>query len=337
MKKSILRGITSFMLVLSLVSMSSLTTLAAPSNDIDFELLAKAISQRYYVDLEMEKLGLDLNEMLELPKREGFFEEAENLLSDVKPISSGASRNMQALSEEVTIEAKRLKYAGEMATWSVSKNPNLDYDKEVLYMYLSHYIDVRQPLHSSNGISDNSKGPIYAKYITNSDRKDYTNYISRGSANKSAKRLTDLLVWVHGTGNDLKGVCEHLFEASKAANELVDLGTSLVLKVDDVKDFIESFNVYYSSGDSAEVIINKLNTDFEGRFGADKTKLMTKETIGFVGSVIGGLGPVAMYTALLDVQVDLGYTLMDEANFMALRSSYNFRLYDRLKYSYTVY
>jgi hypothetical protein len=103
MKQNILKRITSSTFVLPLIPISSLTTLAVSCKGIDFALLtsAKAISQRYYADLEMEKLGMDLNQMLKSSRWEEFFEETVYLFSDIIPVSSEVSSTVQALSEMV--------------------------------------------------------------------------------------------------------------------------------------------------------------------------------------------------------------------------------------------
>lgn len=153
MNKTIKKAISS-LLLLSIFTTTLTASAAVPAQTngslgTDYENLANAISERYYLDEELKKIGLSIDSIFSLPKQdENFYKEASELTADILP-----QRDTRSLPTKTvqTLEAQRLAYAGKMAKWSISKNPSLAEDKEVVYMYLSHYVDVRLPLDVSNG------------------------------------------------------------------------------------------------------------------------------------------------------------------------------------------
>lgn len=342
MKKTLKKAISSILL-LSLFA-TTLTAAAAPAapaqtnenQSIDYESLADAISERYYLDEELKKIGLSIDSIFSLPKQdENFYKEAAELTADILPQSNTRSLPTKTVQ---TLEAQRLAYAGKMAKWSISKNPSLSEEKEVVYMYLSHYVDVRLPLDASNGISNNSEGNnVFAKYIQDFDRQTYDLYLSKGSAFRAVQRIKNILLWGKDAPKSIIDSTEWLVNQKKTVlNLITNIGSGTITTLDGI-DAFDDFAKALKAGKSPEAIINDVIDSFRPKFGV-RAETIGRSFSGIIFSTLSGsLEPHAPLISLLNIYIDLLIDIFDRANFAAMRSYFNFRLYDRMDAYYKGY
>ena len=292
---------------------------------IDFELLADGISEKQKLDAEYAKIGVNLDELLSLPVRDDFQQAGQTYIQEgLKNISVVYNTE----NETRTLEADRIAYAGQMAYWSKTKNSSVDVERETLYMYLSHYVDVREPLAESNGIILNSnKSNIWAKYITDYDRQTYDLYISRGTNKEKFKAFTDTIQFISGNKDTFKSGVDYAKNLRNITRpQISDLASSIIT----VDDGVELFNTYkkaYMNGASVEDTIKLLSDQLEIKQGIDN-KSIAKQFVGLLMAPT----PLTLYGMAVSFYTELGYNLIDRANFLSMRMYYNFRMYDRMNY-----
>lgn len=340
MNKTIKKAISSLLLLsiftITLTASAAVPTQTNGSLGTDYENLANAISERYYLDEELKKIGLSIDSIFSLPKQdEKFYKEAAELTADILP-----QRDTRSLPTKTvqTLEAQRLAYAGKMAKWSISKNPSLAEDKEVVYMYLSHYVDVRLPLDVSNGISNNSKGNnVFAKYIQVFDRQTYDLYLSKGSAFRAVQRIKNMLLFVKNTPNSIIDSTEWLVNQKKTIlSAITNIGSGTITAIDG-KNAFNDFSSALKAGKSPDAIISDVIESFKPKFG-DRAETIGLSFSSIIFSTLSGtLEPHAPLIALLNIYIDLLIDIFDRANFAAMRSYFNFRLYDRMDAYYKCY
>lgn len=271
--------------------------------------------------------GLDLNEILELPEREDFKQAASVYFNQLVP-SIPASRSGSGR----TLEAERLAYAGKMAEWSQSKNQKVDLKKEMLYMYISHYIDVQNPLDAFHGIDKNSLNEnILAKYITDYDRKSYDIYVSKGTAKQAAQAVTSAVLLVSQSSGGVTDALSFLRGNRNKFAGVLRLGADFLITVDDIDALKKTFSFCYNRGESVEDTIAMLENQLES-FNKPlmDSKNVAKQFVGFM------LGPklAAVPLAAFSLYTELGFNLLNITNYYSLRLYYNFRWSDRVDFAY---
>lgn len=299
------------------------------NEEIDFELLADGISEKQKLDAEYAKIGINLDELLKLPVREDFQQAGEAYFQEALSNTPSA---YNAEDEARTLEADRIAYAGKMANWSKTKNSSVNVQRETLYMYLSHYVDVREPLAESNGIDINSnKSNIWAKYITDYDRQTYDLYLSRGTNKEKFKAFTDTILFVSGNKDTFKSGVDF---AKNLRSNMIPQTTDLIsygLTADDTSELFNTYKTAYTSGSSVEETIKLLTKQLEPKQGIE-SKSIAKQ---FVGLLIAPT-PLTLYGMAVSFYAELGYNIIDRANFVSMRMYFNFRIYDRMNYKYKI-
>lgn len=330
-----LKKFTCMALVTGFVLSSTTTAFASEKvsysdEEIDFELLADGISEKQKLDAEYAKIGVNLDELLSLPVREDFQQAGE---AYVQEALSNTPAVYNAEDDARTLEADRIAYAGKMAYWSKTKNPSVNVQRETLYMYLSHYVDVREPLAESNGIDINSnRSNIWAKYITDYDRQTYDLYISKGISKEKFKAFTDTILFVSGN----KGTFENGVNFAKGlrtniASQIADLSVNGIITYDDGAELFKTYKNATTSGASIEDTVALLTEQLAPKQGID-SKSIAKQFVGLLMAPT----PLTLYGMAVSFYAELGYNLMDRANFLAMRSYFNFRMYDRMNYKYQI-
>lgn len=334
MKNSI-RNFTCLALVTGLVFSSTATVYASqpvPNSDlnIDFELLADGVSEKQKLDAEYAKIGIDLDDLLSLPVREDFQQAGEAYFQEAVKSNPAV---YSAKAEERTLEAERIAYAGKMAKWSKSKGVSVPLELETVYMYLSHYVDVREPLAESNGIELNSNmSNIWAKYITDYDRETYDLYLSKGTNKEKIKAFTDSMLFVAmDRGVFAEGVSLAKGLRRDVAAQITELTGSGSITADDAIHLFITYKDAYTSGNSVEETIKLISDQLEPNQGI-QSKTIAKQ---FVALLIAPT-PLTLYGMAMTFYTELGYNLIDRANFLAMRMHFNFRMYDRMNYMYTI-
>lgn len=196
-------------------------------------------------------------------------------------------------------------------------------------MYLSHYIDVREPLAPSNGIDLNSNMTnIWAKYITQYDRDTYDLYLSKGSSKEKFKFFTDSMVFVASNKSTfINGV-----SIARNLNNIIPLqiGKFVVeagVAKDDITNLYEQFEDAYKSGVSVESTIELISKQLKPKPGINPNTVAKQ----FIALVLAP-NPLTLYGMAMTFYTELGYNIIDKANFLAMRMYYNFRVIDRMYY-----
>lgn len=333
-KNNKIKKITS-MLLLSGMLVTAPTSVQASdstssSENIDYELLADAVSERTYLDEELNKIGLSVDKIFELPKMdEQFYNETTALTQDIWEDSS--SYELEPTVQ--TLEAQRLAYAGKMARWSKSKNPTVNEQQEVIYMYLSHYVDVPRPLAASNGISNNSTG-LLAQYIRNRDREAYDLYLSRGSGIQAAKNIKNLISFGASAPGDVKDSINWL-RGEKRKVELIGHGGEIIL---DAIDGVQAFNSIQESmqaGKSPEDIIDSVRERLQPKYG-EMSEEIAKGFSEIVFSIAAGnLTPQGAIITATGIAFDLSMNIYDTLTFIGMRIDFSARYSGRFDYYMT--
>ena len=134
-----IKKVTCMALVAGFVLTSTTVALASEKDshnvkEIDFELLANGILEKQKLDAEYAKIGVNLDELLNLPEREDFKQVGQAYFQERM---KNPSVIYNAENEARTLEANRIACAGQMAYWNKTKNSSVDIERETLYMYLS--------------------------------------------------------------------------------------------------------------------------------------------------------------------------------------------------------
>jgi len=235
--------------------------------------------------------------------------------------------------DERTLEAERIAYSGKMASWSKSKNSAVNVEKEALYMYLSHYVDVSEPLAASNGIDTNSNmSNIWAKYITDYDRETYDLYLSKGANKEKFKLFTESILFVAGNKDTFTdGIAYAKYLRVVSGEQITQLVEDVIITAYDSKDLYETYKDAYLSGNSIEEIVELISKRLEPKQGIESKTI----ALQFVGLLLSPT-PLTLYGMAMTFYSELGYNLIDRANFLAMRMYFNFRMYDRMYYKYTI-
>lgn len=330
-----LKKFTCMALMAGLVFSSTATTFASEkstsSNDeIDFELLADGVSATQQLSEEYAKLGIDLNDLLRLSYREDFNQDAiayVNKKSLDLPVSYNESVGR-------TLEADRLAYAGKMAKWSMSINPKVtDINKETVYMYLSHYVDVQSPLDISNGIDNNSNmSNVWAKFIVPYDRETYDVYLAKGKARQAFTAIANSLTYFTGKRQLLKDTKDAVLGIQPVvATKTAYLTGQAGLTVVDGMNLFKTYKECYDNGKNVEETINAVKEMVSPKQG------ISNETIAlqFVSLMLSPT-PLTLDVIMMNFYIELGTNLMDRANYLSMRMYFNFRMYDRMNYKYSL-
>lgn len=325
------KKITGLVVLTSFLVSSTLTTYASTniSNEgVDFELLADGISAKQKLDSEFKKIGINLDDVLKLPQREDFMQEGKRYIESTKN-KNIAFYNVE--DETRTLEAERLAYAAKMAKWSQSVNPSVDINKETLYMFLSHYIDVPYPLDASNGIDTNStSNNIYGKFITQYDRDTYNLYISRGAAKRGFESYMNTINFALNV-KDLSNTVNTVKDAGKVLTQnIFQLTGEMGMTASNGEKLYSSYKTAHIEGKSLEETVELLASQIEPKPGISG-RTIAESFVGLLLTV-GTMGPVAIPMMLMNLYIDLGLNLYDKANFYGMRMYFNFRLYDRMSY-----
>lgn len=150
-------------------------------------------------------------------------------------------------------------------------------------MYLSHYVDVREPLAESNGIHTNSnKSNIWAKYITDYDRETYDLYLSKGTNKEKFKAFTDSILFVSGNKDTFKnGVNFTKVLRKDVAAQISELLAGGVITYDDGRELFKTYHNAYTSGASIEDTVRVLSEQLAPKAGIE-SKSIAKQFVGLL-------------------------------------------------------
>lgn len=299
------------------------------ANTTDLNLLADLVSERHYLDQELADIGMSLDEIFELPQQdENFYAEVEKLTEGVllEPITTYSNEETKQ-----TTEAQRLKYAGEMAKWSVSQKPGRNYNQEVVYMYLSHYVDVPSPLSDYNGISNNSTGNVLAKYICQMDRNAYDIYLSKGASYQAVRNINNLVDFTTSSSDSAKDALNWIKD-KKTLVGYIEEGIDTKLTIDSGGEALDAISNAMQNNISPEEITKSVTDSLTPKYG-DKAEEIALESVAIVFDLVKGKAtPFGMIITAAGITVDLSTKLLDQLNFISMRIDFSYRWDKRFSY-----
>lgn len=143
-------------------------------------------------------------------------------------------------------------YAIEMADIHIKKlsSKNLDFEKEVKYMYLAHFVDISTPYQVSS-LSQHSNSGELAMWMTDYCRQCYDDYMLRGSALDISANLSKFILFGLSLRNGLNTEYSKIdfnlekenIESIKDNLSILATGLNIDWLVKEILDF-----VYYESG-----------------------------------------------------------------------------------------
>lgn len=241
--------------------------------------------------------------------------------------------------------ATALSYATVCANWSLEKGRGSDWDKECVYMYLSHYVD-RAEYYFNNGnlnylldgedMSENTS--YFSKWITNEDRSVYNTYLSKINALNAADDLTHMFAAAYGiysNKTDFVNIRKD-FERVKVAANLIKYTAVDVSAVINTYDLLSAFNKIqeYVLDDNAHTRPEDLYKLFvedgdllhnvDKAMKADILKNMLCLSLSIIaGGMSGGLIQLGIY--LLQFTADEYMSIFNFAAYVSMRQSFHVR------------
>ena len=167
---------------------------------------------------------------------------------------------------------------------------NRGYAREVVYMYLSHYVDI-PAIYLEGSCSKHDNSPYYANWITDDDRDVYESFLRVNNGLKGLDELMNLLDLAKGIKGDFEDYQKEAinsgffgfvkYEAEKNFQDyLVDYGSELIdgktpseYFQGKIEEFAEHFNFIDEDGTAEEII-----SVIRGQLSKDFANIDTLET-----------------------------------------------------------
>lgn len=323
----------------------------APQKD-KYELASDVLAELFEIDKQLSKVGMNLEMLKKMPKRDQqYYEELvghmieitsdPQLKLDLVQIMSDSkipTPNVSKPSQEAITSSDQWVYALQMAIQNKKRDSNVkDVDKEAMYMYMSHYIDIPTGI-IVNGVDKSiSNEQYFSAWITPDDRRVYDVYMNgmkiidtmHGIAN-TALNVLDFISSIEDVQDLLLNLANFRAKLSKAAEILLTNGTpSLDDIADDYKNFTDIISRNSDPRQAAEDITKSLKDAYE--YDGSKENLKFFISIGFSlgrGDIIGAFG-----TTLQHVGNFLNHTIRDLFNrvwWVALLRTHSYRVAMRL-------
>lgn len=256
-------------------------------------------------------------------------------------------------------KAEAMMYAMDRASFSLKRNPRLDFGKEVQYMFLSHYIDRNDYYWSTEDERLLMDGPgmsgekgCLADWITSSDRRSYDSYLGYSGFNSAMQQLGNLAVDAYsykGTTEDITNAVQALKKADAvliAAHGMVLQDPALSVSEAMSEEVVPLFNQARASlSKNPNVKLSEMYDRYmedEGLMSSyekpDKSAIVST-ALALVGAFLIG-GPAGAVTAAVGniVAGALSFNINTYTNFfnytawVALRYGYSGRYADRTWY-----
>ncbi len=315
---------------------------AVGSGDIDAGLMVETMDAIEAMDTAVSKYGISLKTVINLPQRdEQFYEYLDEYLQSRAPeVMAAGARSARAVN--ASLSGARMQHAFDDASWSVKQHPDLNFSKELLYSYTAHYIDKAEPF---GGTQVDCDVNFLEKYITDMDRNVYANFYRTAGGIDIYKSCFDLVSLTYAVPNTIRA-------ATSASGPIVSVLDNLAAGMSD-KDLGKSLrddlvalnanNLNYIAGLSAtskEELFAKLDArnietagDIYINHGQNAEDLAKNTFYGVVAVVAGG-GVFDVLATFAGLYNSIFVTLLDQANFVGMRSSIHARVPNRILYYY---
>lgn len=323
----------------------------APQKD-KYELASDVLAELFEIDKQLSKVGMNLEMLKKIPKKDHqYYEELvrhmieitsdTQLKLDLAQIMSDSKiplPNVSKPSQEAITSSDQWVYALQMAIQNKKRDSNVkDIDKEAMYMYMSHYIDIPTGI-IVNGVDKSiSNEQYFSSWITLDDRRVYDVYMNgmkiidtmHGIAN-TALNVLDFVSSMEDVQGLLLNLEDFRAKLGKASEILLTDGTP---SLDDIANDYNNFSDILSRNNDPYQAANDITKSLQEGYNYNGRKANFKFflSIGFSlgkGDIIGALG-----TTLLNAGDFLNHTIRDLFNrvwWVALLRTHSYRVAMRL-------
>ncbi len=230
----------------------------------DFDSLL-AINASIYDSLR--EIGFTDDQILrlsELPKKEDSFYEG---MESPEPILENAQENRSDAIELSTLEpsesaliASRIANVTSIATRTSNDSVgSVDFNKETVYLYLSHYVD--NPYYPNFTRA-------YCDLLVPEDREVYESYIQVGTAKRNAHNLFQMInkgTSIVYTSRSAIGNLQEIDSATKkfvtSVNDLRAINMDNISLATHADQFVDSFERNYESAENVEALLHAIHED----------------------------------------------------------------------------
>lgn len=340
------------MLITNFTFLSSGVSYAdAPQKD-KYELASDVLAELFEIDKQLSKVGMNLEMLKKMPKRDQqYYEELvrhmieitsdPQLKLDLVQIMSDSkipTPNVSKPSQEAITSSDQWVYALQMAIQNKKRDSNVkDVDKEAMYMYMSHYIDIPTGI-IVNGVDKSiSNEQYFSAWITPDDRRVYDVYMN-------GMKIIDTMHGIANTALNVLNLVSSIDDVQKLLSDLENFRSRLVIIVGDIlSDNLPQYNDLIKDYNNFSTIVSRNDDPYQAatditrslkeayNYNASKVNLKFFIKIGFTfagGDLLGVFG-----TTLLKVGNFLNHTIRDLFNrvwWVALLRTHSYRVAMRL-------
>ncbi|MGO1042218.1 hypothetical protein ACTPEO_05730 [Clostridioides difficile] len=291
------------------------------STDLDIDRVADVLTVSEEYSNLLKGVGISPSELKDLePKGETFRQQCKQYLNLEEYSNTPKAYSEQPIKH--TTNASQLSYAMSAAR----KNQEVGapkYNDEVVYMYLSHFID----------FEGNNYEEGLCTYITKYDREAYDQYLSRGSAFRSANSMRSVITYVLSVKSDLPAAYNSIMDVKNAnlqtISDLLATGIDIYYYQPTIKnDVVPLFKDAYNKYDNPQDIISDVKNSMDIKYG-DYNEQIIIATVGIMFSILTLTPPVMSMLAEVNLYSMIIKDIFDKANYAALQYSRSARKAER--------
>lgn len=318
----------------------------AGAGPVDHALVSETLATAWEAAEALDRIGLTADD-LALPERDDdlYAEVADGLAAWLEdqgtavaevPVGAREQRSApaRASDEADALTRDRLAYSWHIAEVNAARDRRAGpMESEVVYMYLSHYVDTPRGTYPGLGAHSNHD-QYYAAWISDDDRRVYDQFLKTNSTLAGGNALVESAKALVG----LKGLpswetLTNLRDLRAAAQGWLDVrGTS-----SDLLDAVDAWRIYLgTTADAPEQVVQSL---VDGRVPGDgledehRDKALGILKAGLAAVVLGG-GGVAVVGAAALAAAHMAYLSVDslahQANYAGMIASNRGRVAERM-------
>jgi hypothetical protein len=289
------------------------------------------MSEVAFMNALLEPYGLDAAVLANLPEKEdGYYEELASYanISDIngtldfssmptESVPSGqtppalstpsapGSIDVEDLWAESELLGGRFEYACYIAGINNSRDSYAgDYVDEVVYMYLSHYVDM-QPVDRGTTLNYNSNARKFSAWITNYDRQVYDSYLNVSQAGNAADDMREAAAGFLNLAGSTSELAHAAVALTKSANTVKILTTAANARLsgeeaEELGEAIGAVVLDLNDDKTSEEIINDVIDGLDGHDFSQPTKdFITSTAVSIVLSIAFGAALVTPGVGIL--------------------------------------
>ena len=272
MKRSIKILLTLLIITAMTISpISSVIAYAHSEQNTEEITEGKMLSEIAYINEFLKIYGLTFNDILKMQKRDQeFFTSLKNYnkvkSSDIRGKSNSILNNTsETINEPDRTESdslgRRYDYAKKMAEKNKKTDSNAtELEKEIIYMYMSHFIDIPTGILSEVDPSISEEG-YFSLYITNDDRAAYELYFQKQGDKRNIRDMCTGIKSIQDISN--KEVYEEILSVKDKVRDVFLESRSVfegIKKIaqnsEEGKEIYDMGKTYIEIGDTIKKVIN---------------------------------------------------------------------------------